>query len=154
MRCDARDAAQCLHDHVRPWLRGAKPAGKDSYRAVAPCHDDGLPSLSISAGDHGLIIWNCFARCPSRRTRKALIEAGVSPACLPRTAAELRELEDALEAVTFDREVSHAHARLRLAGLLRGYDSLPAGDALETLAGDCGVSVRSAYGARGARVNR
>ena len=43
---------------------------------------------------------------------------------------------------------AYVYGRLRLAALLRGYDGLPRGDALEGLAESCGVSAREAYKAR------
>ena len=146
MGCDAGDA--CVHDHVLPYLRQPKP-GSDGqgYRALAPCHRDTEHSLSVSAGDSGRVIWHCFAGCGSEQVREALIGAGVPSRCLTRPAPDLRDREDAIRAIVHGKD-SHAHARLKLAAILAGYDGLPKGDALEALAESCGVSMREAYRAR------
>ena len=138
----------CLHDHVFPHLKDPRPSpSADSYRALAPCHDDGRRSLSVSVGDNGRVVWYCHAGCASDKTRNALIVAGVRPECLPRPVPDRRNLEDAIREIALGAD-SHAHARLRIAGLLAGYDRLPRGDALEALAESCGVSMREAYKAR------
>jgi hypothetical protein len=143
----------CIHDHVRPYLRDPRPTGPDGYRAIAPCHDDTDRSLTISKGAGGRVTWCCHA-CMARlgkdlmlaRTRRALIDAGVPELCLPRPAAEARDLEAMITGIVFGGG-SRAHGWLRIAALLRGYDDLPKGDELEALAGECGVSMRSAYDA-------
>ena len=141
----------CLHDHVMPYLvQPRKSPGADSYRALAPCHDDDRHSLSVSVGGSGRVMWFCHAKCPSDKTRNALIAAGVRPECLPRPGTQLQKTEDAIREIAFGPD-THAHARLRIAALLAGYDELPRGDALEELAESCGVSMREAYKARQGR---
>lgn len=144
---------ECIHDHVRPRLRDPRPSGPDSYRAAAPCHEDTQHSLTISKGAGGWVTWCCHA-CMARlgkdlmlaRTRRALVDSGVPELCLPRPAAEARDLEAEITAVIFGGG-SRTYGWLRIAALLRGYDGLPKGDELESLAEDCGVSQRSAYDA-------
>jgi hypothetical protein len=148
MGCDAGRA--CIHDHVFPSLREPRRAAKgDSYRALAPCHEDRAHSLSVSIGGSGRVIWHCFARCDSEVTRSALIHAGVPGACLRRPADDAALFEETVEWLVFGKD-SHAHKVLKLAAYIRGYGyELPGGAELRTLAEDCGVSLREAYKARG-----
>ena len=147
MRCGARTPRDCLNDHVRPYLRQpTETRSGDGYRAVATCHDDHDPSLSVSVLG-GRVVWRCFARCSSDRARNAMIELGVPAGCLIRPAADLGRDMDAIRAIIGGKE-SHAHKVLLVAAILEGYAELPAGQALEELAGGCAVSVRGAYDAR------
>lgn len=153
MRCED---ANCVHDHVFPRLTDPKPTESGGYRALAPCHEDTQHSLSISIGQNGRPIWNCFA-CRHRigkdlmlaRTRSALIEAGVPARCLPVPAGQAREFEAEVRGVIFGGG-SRAHGWLLIAAKLEGYDELPHGDELAELAARCGVSRREAFKARAA----
>lgn len=153
MRCADEN---CVHDHVRPFLREPKPAANGGYRALAPCHEDSEHSLSISIGGNGHPVWCCHA-CKSRlgkdlmllRTRQALISDGVPERCLPLPAEAGRDMLAEIRELVFSGG-SRCHNWLRIAAILEGYDGLPAGDALESLAQACGVSVREAYKARAA----
>lgn len=158
MRCDAEDGLECLHDHVVPFLKAARPnPRRTSYRAVAPCHDDTDPSLSVTWLEvEQRIVWNCFS-CTTVfgkdraqiRTRSALIRSGISPRCLPRVAADAADFEATVSALIFSKG-THPHTVLRIAAMLRGFGTdLPAGAELRALAEDCGVSLREAYRARG-----
>lgn len=155
MRCAD---GNCVHDHVRPWLREPKPAANGGYRALAPCHDDTAHSLSISIGANGRPLWTCHA-CASRigkelaqvRTRQKLIEDGVPERCLPLPAEAGRDMLAEVREIVFGGG-SRTHGWLRIAAMLDGYDDLPAGHALEDLAGRCGVGMREAYKARAAGV--
>jgi len=86
MRCGATEPDDCLHDHVRPWLREPKITDAGTgYTALAPCHDDTTRSLSVSLVK-GRILWCCHA-CQKRlgkdaaqvRTRHA--RTGRYPGC-------------------------------------------------------------------------
>lgn len=151
MGCGAQDAAQCLHDHVRPWLSEPKvtDAG-DGYSAIAPCHDDTTRSLTVSAGRR-MIVWCCHA-CQRRlgkeaaqiRTRSWLIRAGVPMRCLPMTRAQVDSLVDQF------REILHGGTKqvekvFMLAMLTECGGEMPRGGELDRLAEWCGVSRRSAY---------
>lgn len=153
LRCGSRTAADCLTDHVRPFLRQATQAGSggDSYRAIATCHDDTDPSLSVSVRG-GRVVWNCFAKCGSDKARNAMILLGVPAHCLIRPAADLGADMDVIRKI-ISGERSHAHKVLAIAALLAGHDRLPAGYALEDLAEGCGVSQREAYKARRAELH-
>lgn len=142
---------ECVHDHVRPRLRQPRPnAAGNGYRAVATCHDDHERSLSVSLGGSGRVIWHCFAGCDSEKVHASLIRLGVPSRCLHRPAEDQAAFEEAVAALAFGKD-SHAHVRLRLAAMLRGFgDELPRGAELAQLAEDCGVSLREAYKARGA----
>lgn len=146
LRCGARTPLDCLHDHIRPFLRQPRPAAADGYRALATCHADTDPSLTVSVRG-GRVVWHCFARCGSDRARNALIRLGVGAACLIRPAADVASDLEQVRAVIEGKE-SHVRKVLLVAAILNGYDELPAGFALEGLAGSCGVSVREAYNAR------
>jgi hypothetical protein len=153
--CDARDPEHCLHDHVRPWLKEAKPNDRgDTYSALAPCHDDTTRSLSVSVGDRRAIIWNCFA-CRERlgndmaqiRTRSALIRAGVPARCLPMTRTQSEGIVDQV------RDIIHGDGGLpdrmfRLAVLLECGGEMPSGGELKDVAEWAGVSGRAAYRSR------
>lgn len=140
---------ECIHDHVRPWLRDPRPAANGGYRALAPCHDDQTHSLSVSTGGSGRVIWHCFAGCTSERTRAALIKAHAPAGCLRRPAADAADFEAVVAEIVFGKE-SHPHKVLKLAAILRGYgDDLPAGAELRDLTGECRVSLAEAYKAKG-----
>ncbi|MFM1889341.1 MAG: hypothetical protein RLZZ565_98 [Planctomycetota bacterium] len=59
-------------DAVLPRLRKVKPNGDRSWLACCPAHDDRNPSLSVSVGDDGRVLFNCFAGCSSDDVRSAL----------------------------------------------------------------------------------
>lgn len=50
----------------------ARGSGSSSWIARCPAHADGSPSLSISEGDDGKILLNCFAGCTPRDVVAAL----------------------------------------------------------------------------------
>jgi hypothetical protein len=153
MGCNAEDD-RCLHDHVRPHLKDPKEAGPHSYRALATCHPDITPSLSVSWLD-GRIQWNCFA-CKERLgnteaqkvTRNSLIQRGVPARCLPQTRddaeAQLEAIRDILA-----NDGKPAQRLFRIAAILGGWgDMLPGGEELELLADSCHVSHSTGYDAR------
>lgn len=146
MRCGAATPLECLHDHIRPYLREARPKGPESYKALATCHDDRDPSLSVSVR-FGRVVWNCLAGCSSDRSRNAMIMRGADGRCLIRAAADVTAEIDKIRAITLGKG-SHAHKVLLIAAVLEGHPALPAGQELEALASDCGVSAREAYKAR------
>ena len=45
--------------------------------APCPAHDDNNPSLSISDGDEGRVLWHCFAGCRQEAVRDALERGGL-----------------------------------------------------------------------------
>ena len=47
-------------------LDGVKSNGQNSYTACCPVHGDTHNSLSISEGDDGRILVNCFAGCSTQ----------------------------------------------------------------------------------------
>jgi hypothetical protein len=148
LRCGAADAAQCLQDHIRPRLRVATISsdGK-SIRALAPCHPDRTPSLSVSLGDARPVIWNCFACKDSEKTRNALITScQIDPRCLRRPVDDERRFEDDVLAL-FSAGVSHAEFKLRVRALSESYPpgELPTGGALADLASRSGVSLSQTY---------
>ena len=151
LRCGAHDAAECLHDHIRPHLRKAKPSDDGrTLRALAPCHDDREPSLTVSIGDARPVIWRCFAKCTAEETRRALIEHGVDPRCLQRAVIDDRRFEDAVLEL-FAEDLSHAAFRVRVRALVESYPpgELPGGSPFAALAARAGVSLAQAYRGRG-----
>ena len=50
-------------ERVLPNLEKVRPNGDRSWMACCPAHEDRTPSLSISAGDDGRVLLNCFAGC-------------------------------------------------------------------------------------------
>ena len=49
----------------------AVKANGNGYLACCPAHDDHNPSLSVSEGEAGLILLNCFAGCEPEDALKA-----------------------------------------------------------------------------------
>lgn len=101
-------------DAVLPRLRKVKPNGDRSWLACCPAHDDRNPSLSVSVGDDGRVLLNCFAGCSSDAVRASL-------------GLDWRDLHS--ESVTGARRVTRdpraAHATPR--------DTRPQGEARATL---------------------
>jgi hypothetical protein len=44
-------------------LAAVRPNGERSWMARCPAHDDRNPSLSVSEGEGGRVLFNCFAGC-------------------------------------------------------------------------------------------
>jgi hypothetical protein len=150
--CDARDPADCLNLHVRPWLADARPTEGCGYEARAPCHDDAKRSLTISLGARRTIVWCCHA-CQKRlgkdaaqvRTRSALITAGVSGRCLPLTREQVDSMVDQFRELLHS-DIAHPDKVYRLAALIE-CGEMPKGSELDRLAEWSGVSRRAAYDA-------
>jgi hypothetical protein len=152
--CDA-PVRQCFEWHVRPKL--ASPVGRKrddgtddpwSVRALCPAHHDRERSLSVSVGDNGKIIWNCFAGCTRVRVRAALIASGIEPGCLPLGGKEREDLLDLLRAILTAETPDHGAVRLRALAAMEGYANLPRGGELERIAGLSSVNRATAYRAR------
>jgi hypothetical protein len=152
MACDV-PARECLHCHIRPKLlpgageiRQDAETGLPGFTAHCPAHDDQKRSLRISQGMQRRIVWFCHAGCTEGKIRHALIEtAGVHHGCLPRSAAEMRDFEEALRAL-LTSDLGHADVRLRALALLDSpKGGLPRGRALVELAGQVGVSRTEAF---------
>lgn len=159
MACEA-PPGECLHFHIRPKITGAGPIRQDGetkrYYFTGPCpaHDDRKPSLKISVGSQRRIVWFCHAGCSERKIRHALIDGGIHSGCLPRSAAELRDLEEELRAI-LTSDLSHADARLHALALIDSPGGkLPAGNALVSLAAAVRVSRSGAFGARDRQASR
>lgn len=59
-------------DAVLSQLRKVQRRGDNSWTACCPAHDDRNPSLSVSVGDDGRVLLNCFSGCSSDAVRAAL----------------------------------------------------------------------------------
>ena len=154
MACDV-PSRECLTWHIRPKLAGAGEVRRDAETGLSyvmarcPAHDDRKRSLKVSQGRQRRIVWYCHAGCAEGKVRHALIAAGIPPGCLPRAAAELRDLEEALRAL-LTSDLSHADVRLRALALLDcPGGELPRGDTLVQLAAAVHVSRSGAFRARG-----
>jgi hypothetical protein len=146
--CDA-PPRQCFEWHILPHLDRPKPsADSRGARALCPAHDDGEHSLGVSTGDRQRIIWQCFAGCSRIRIRAALIEAGISPGCLPLVTREREDLIDLIRRIATADTADHAGIRLRILAALEGYEELPRGDELERVAGLASVSRATAFRVR------
>jgi hypothetical protein len=53
-------------------LAAVRPNGERSWMARCPAHDDRNPSLSVSEGDGGRVLFNCFAGCAAEAVAAAL----------------------------------------------------------------------------------
>jgi hypothetical protein len=159
MGCAAPDGAECLADHVRPYLLSPTWVARETdgrasdHLAVAclcPAHDDSKRSLQISVGKYKRIIWNCHAGCGELAVRHGLIVRGIRGACLPVSAEHSNDLIERLLAIGESPDLKHADARLLMVELLTsGKGELPRGAELDSLARRCGVSRSEAYRARG-----
>ena len=69
------DFSEILARFESPKRIAAANGCKTTYQAKCPCHNDKLPSLTISEGDNGKIILHCFADC---KTEDILSEIGLS----------------------------------------------------------------------------
>ena len=154
MACDA-PVRQCFEWHVLPRLgkynHRRRDDGSDdptSVRALCPAHNDREPSLSISVGDNGRVIWQCFAGCPPARVRAALNLAGIPLGCLPLAGKQREDLLDLIRAILTAGTADHGEVRLRALAALEGYTSLPRGTELERIAGLAGIGRATAYRAR------
>jgi hypothetical protein len=159
MGCGA-EGDVCLNEHVFPWLKDPRPAGKLSYRALATCHNDTSPSMSVSWLDER-IQWNCFT-CKDKlgnedaqiATRNALIRSGVPARCLPQGKADAESQLNTIRDI-LGHDGKPAQRLFRIAAILGGWGGeLPAGDDLEALADSCRVSHRTGYDTRRATHNR
>lgn len=154
MACD-EPPGLCLRDHIRPKLDGAwdelrreEETGRLYFMARCPAHDDQKRSLKVSEGKLRRIVWFCHKGCAERKVRHAIITLGVHTGCLPRSAAELRDLEETLRAL-LTSDLTHADVRLRAYALLETPDGeLPAGAALEAMAAEVHISRGGAFRAR------
>lgn len=151
MACDV-PVHECLAHHIRPHLLPSageihkdRETGLLTFTVRCPAHDDQKPSLSISQGTYKRITWNCHAGCTDAKVRHALIDAKIQHGCLPRSAAEMRDFEEALREL-LTSEMNHAEVRIRALALLDSPGGkLPGGAALEELAAKVRVSRSRAF---------
>lgn len=150
MACDAAPG-ECLNFHVRSRVPGAGIVQRDKktqvwyFTAPCPAHDDRKPSMKISEGEYRRFVWFCHAGCSDGKIRHALRALRIESGCLPRSAAELADLEEALRKL-LTSDLRHADVRLRAMALLDspGGD-LPRGAALAELSAAVHVSRSEAY---------
>lgn len=154
MACDA-PIRQCFDWHVLPHLDSPvhrkREDGTDdpfSVRMLCPAHDDRERSLSVSIGNKGRVIWQCFAGCAQTRVRAALTAGGVASGCLSLAGKEREDLLDLLRAILTADTPDHGAVRLRALAALEGYANLPRGGELERIAGLASVNRATAYRAR------
>lgn len=53
-------------------LKGVKATGDNKWQALCPAHKDSKPSLSISKGDNGKVLFHCFGGCTYEQICSAL----------------------------------------------------------------------------------
>jgi DNA-binding phage protein len=154
--CD-EPVRQCIEWTIRPrTTRPTEPKldedDKWGFSCCCPAHDDRKRSLHIGEGKQRRIVWFCHAGCTEAKVRHALITAGIPAGCLPRSAKEHNDLEEAIRAI-LTSDLGHAAARLHALALLdEPGGKLPRGAALDSLAAQCGVSRRGAYRALSPRL--
>lgn len=153
MACDV-PSRECLTLHVRPKVANAGEVRRDAetglyyFAGLCPAHDDRRRSLKVSQGKQRRLVWYCYAGCSESKVRHGLIQDGVHLSCLPRAAAESRDLEETLRAL-LTSDLSHADVRLRALALLDCPGGvLPRGAALAELAAVVHVSRSGAFRAR------
>jgi hypothetical protein len=59
-------------------LGGSRNSGGD-WSCRCPAHDDRTPSLSLTLGEDGRLLWHCFAGCGQAAVHAGLRSAGVLP---------------------------------------------------------------------------
>jgi hypothetical protein len=144
---------QCFTWHIAPNLKGAKHGKRDdgtidpySVRATCPAHDDREPSLGVSVGDNGKVIWNCFACKDRPKVRMALHRVyGIGLGCLPLAASEKQDVLDYLADLLAADTKNHAEIRLRALAAIEGHRGLPNGAELGRLARLARVSHGAAW---------
>jgi hypothetical protein len=149
--CDRNiPAAECLYDHIRPHLTGAKRIEPDSadfsvaFDAICPAHDDDHGSMRVSVGRTRITL-KCYAGCDELAIRDGLIRFGVTPRCLPLTQQRKADLVEQLLGVVTDPDLEHGHKVLLVAAFLRGMGGLPRGGELADLAASVGLSRSRAF---------
>ena len=50
-------------DNFLSHLSGVKQTGQGKYQACCPSHEDKSPSLAITEGDKGQVVFHCFGGC-------------------------------------------------------------------------------------------
>jgi len=147
MACDV-PVRQCLYEHIAPKLAGAKITnGGATVRARCPVCGDPR-TLTVSAGEHQRIVWNCFTGCPRSEIRASLTRAGVT--CLPRGKSATAEAIETVSAVLRELDQNRGRAILRAHLILLGYTHWPKGDVLLGLAAEVGVGRSEAFAAKAA----
>lgn len=152
--CDkAIPATECLAWHVCGVVPGAKLYDNGrSCRLRCPNHDDGKPSLVISAGDNVPLIWHCHACGPDARLaiRYKLAEVyGIGLKHLPMTRKERAEQEEMVFAV-YESKLAASTKLVCIRAIHEGMRGpLPPAPPLVELGKRASVSERSAYRAAG-----
>lgn len=72
-------------------LGGKKKA--DGYLVYCPSHDDKTPSLSVSDGDNGKLLWHCHAGCTSESVGEAFKTQGLYS---PRNPFDYQDLPEGI----------------------------------------------------------
>lgn len=151
--CDRNiPAAECLFDHVLPYLTDAKraeaaPDAADffgGYDAMCPAHSDQRRSMRVSIGRARLYL-KCYAGCDELAIRDKLIGNGVLDRCLPVTKQRQASLVEQLLGVVTDPDLDHGHKLLLVTAFIRGRSDLPRGAELEELAASVGLSRSRAF---------
>jgi putative DNA primase/helicase len=84
-------------------LRGRWNAAANRGSARCPCHDDRLPSLSLSDGDEpGRVLVHCFAGCDRRDILAALRARGLLEECAHQQEPRSRRIEPPPPVITPD----------------------------------------------------
>lgn len=152
MACDS-PPRECLEWHIKPRLKGARPKeDKNGYRALCPAHDDHEPSLGISIGKNGLVIYGCFTKeCDRLTVRRALIDVyGIGPEHLPIPRKEAREALDEVRDILIMPTKEDTYVRLKALARIDGYRKMPRGNLLIRLGALIGIarSTTLGYGKR------
>lgn len=59
-------------DHVLDKLAYMGPRNRHSFMCICPAHEDNKASLSVTEGDNGIVLINCFAGCDPSKVLKAV----------------------------------------------------------------------------------
>ena len=147
MACDV-PPRECLEWHIKPRLKGARPKQDgNGYRALCPAHDDHDPSLGVSIGDNGHVIYGCFKECDRLAVRRALIDVyGIGPEHLPIPRKDAREALDEIRDILIMPTKEDTYVRLLVLARVDGHKGLPRGNLLVRLGALIGIARSTALG--------
>ena len=64
--------------------QGKEKGSKDGWMTLCPCHNDTNPSLSLTDGRNGSVVYNCFVGCNKRDIRNELYKLKLLSRAIPR----------------------------------------------------------------------
>lgn len=141
-------ARQCLWEHVLHRLECGSEVrsrpGQYAARCPVRSHGDTTPSLHLTVGNRGFIIWDCKAGCSKEEVRAAMVRQGILDRCLPGVPRQRTE-DEVVSALTviLETEPPGAARDLHIGAVLWNRGKLPAGSPLVEMGERLGYRSRS-----------